>query len=341
MVYWKVPMIDTEAPSTHEAALAIAEKTVTALNKEYGARTITMLGDKATVQTSVIPTGLLSLDYTVLGVGGLPRGRIIEIYGPESSGKTTLALHVIAMAQKDKKLAAFIDVEHSLDSVWAEINGVDTDSLYLSQPDYGEQALQIVETLVESKAFGVIVVDSVAALTPKAELDGEMGDAVMGAQARLMSQACRKLTGIVSKSNTCLIFINQVRDKIGVIYGNPEVTTGGRALKFYASVRLDIRKLAPIKDGDEVIGNLAKIKAVKNKVAPPLKETEVSLLYGSGFDVYSNNLEFASDCGIVEKSGSWYSFKDQRLGQGKTQSSKFLREHPEVYNAIVTQCLEL
>lgn len=334
-------MIDTEIPTTYDAALKVATKTVDELNKEHGPRTITMLGDKATVQTSVIPTGLLALDYGVLGVGGMPRGRLIEIYGPESSGKTTLALHIIAMAQKEKKIAAFIDVEHALDKVWAEINGVDTDNLFLSQPDYGEQALQIVETLVDSKSFGIIVVDSVAALIPKAELEGDMGDSVMGVQARLMSQACRKLTGIVAKSNTCLIFINQVRDKIGIVYGNPEVTTGGRALKFYSSVRLEIRKSTALKDGDEIIGNLTKIKAVKNKVAPPFRETEVNLLYGSGFDVYDNNLQFAAACGIVEKSGAWYSFNSERLGQGRAQAVKCLRDNKHIYDEMVSRCIKL
>jgi recombination protein RecA len=286
-----------------------------------------------------ISTGSVSLDIA-LGVGGLPRGRIIEIYGPESSGKTTLALHAVAEAQKKGGIAAFIDAEHALDVGYARKLGVRTDDLLISQPDSGEQALEITETLVRSGAIDVLVIDSVAALVPRAELEGEMGDAHMGVQARLMSQALRKLTGTISKSSTIVIFINQIRMKIGVMFGNPETTTGGNALKFYATQRLDIRRIGAIKDGEEVIGNRTRVKVVKNKVAPPFKEVEFDIMYGVGISKEGDLLDLASNENIVEKSGAWYSFDGERIGQGREQAKTFLREHPEVLQKIEGLVLE-
>jgi recombination protein RecA len=286
-----------------------------------------------------ISTGSISLDIA-LGVGGLPRGRIVEIYGPESSGKTTLALHAIAEAQKKGGIAAFIDAEHALDVPYARKLGVRTDDLLISQPDTGEQALEIAETLVRSGAIDILVIDSVAALVPRAELEGEMGDAHMGVQARLMSQALRKLTGTISKSQTIVVFINQIRMKIGVMFGNPETTTGGNALKFYASQRLDIRRIGAIKDGEQVIGNRTRVKVVKNKVAPPFKEVEFDIMYGSGISREGDVLDLAASENIVEKSGTWFGFGGERIGQGREQSKAFLKEHPEILQQIEARLFE-
>jgi recombination protein RecA len=300
------------------------------IEKQFGKGSILRLGAKeAIVPVSVISSGSISVDYA-LGVGGFPRGRICEIFGPESSGKTTIALQVIAEAQKVGGMAAFIDVEHALDPIYAKQLGVDTDNLLVSQPDYAEQALEITSALISSGSIDVLVVDSVAALVPKAELDGEMGDSHMGVHARLMSQAMRKLTGIVSKSNTCLIFINQIREKIGVMFGNPETTTGGRALKFYSSVRIDIRRIAAIKDGDAVTGNRTKVKVVKNKVAPPFREAEFDIIYGEGISREGDLLDLGVTHNIIEKSGSWFSYKGERVGQGRENVRQFLKDNPDI-----------
>jgi recombination protein RecA len=299
------------------------------IEKQFGKGSIMRLGSKeAIVPISVIPTGAISFD-AALGVGGFPRGRVVEIFGPESSGKTTIALQVIAEAQKTGGMAAFVDAEHALDPAYAKKLGVDVDNLLVSQPDYGEQALEIAEALVRSGAIDVLVVDSVAALVPKAELDGEMGDSHMGLQARLMSQALRKLTGIVSKSRTCLIFINQIREKIGVMFGNPETTTGGRALKFYASVRIDIRRIAAIKEGDMVTGSRTRVKVVKNKVAAPFREAEFDIMYGEGISREGDLVDLAANNGIVEKSGAWYSYKGERIGQGRENARQFLKDNKD------------
>ena len=299
------------------------------IEKQFGKGSIMRLGSKeAIVPIAVISTGAISFD-AALGVGGVPRGRVIEIFGPESSGKTTIALQVIAEAQKTGGMAAFVDAEHARDPGYAKKLGVDVDNLLVSQPDYGEQALEIVEALVRSNAIDVLVVDSVAALVPKAELDGEMGDSHMGLQARLMSQALRKLTGTVSKSRTCLIFINQIREKIGVMFGNPETTTGGRALKFYSSVRIDIRRIAAIKEGDVVVGSRTRVKIVKNKVAAPFRESEFDILYGEGISREGDLLDLAVNNNIVEKSGSWFSYKGERIGQGRENARAFLKENKD------------
>jgi recombination protein RecA len=304
------------------------------IEKQFGKGSIMRLGQKGGIAPiEVIPTGAISIDYA-LGVGGMPRGRVVEIYGPESSGKTTLALQVIAQAHKMGGLAAFVDAEHALDSSYARKLGVDLDSLLVSQPDNGEQALEIVEVLVRSGSVDVVVVDSVAALVPRAEIEGEMGDQQMGLQARLMSQALRKLTGVVSKSKTCLIFINQLREKIGVMFGNPETTTGGRALKFYASVRVDIRRIASIKDGDTVTGGRTRVKVVKNKLAPPFREAEFDIMYGEGISREGDLLDLAVENKIVEKSGAWFAYSGERLGQGRENSKGFLRDNPELLKAI-------
>jgi recombination protein RecA len=301
------------------------------IEKQFGKGSIMRLGSKeAIVPISVISTGAISFD-AALGVGGFPRGRVVEIFGPESSGKTTIALQVIAQAQKAGGMAAFVDAEHALDPGYAKKLGVDVDNLLVSQPDYGEQALEIAEALVRSGAIDVLVVDSVAALVPKAELDGEMGDSHMGLQARLMSQALRKLTGIVSKSRTCLIFINQIREKIGVMFGNPETTTGGRALKFYASVRVDIRRIAAIKEGDIVTGSRTKVKVVKNKVAAPFRESEFDIMYGEGISKEGDLLDLAVNHNLLEKSGAWFSYKGERIGQGRENARQFLKDNKDVY----------
>jgi recombination protein RecA len=301
------------------------------IEKQFGKGSIMRLGSKeAIVPIAVIPTGAISFD-AALGVGGFPRGRVVEIFGPESSGKTTIALQVIAQAQKTGGMAAFVDAEHALDPGYAKKLGVDVDNLLVSQPDYGEQALEITEALVRSGAIDVLVVDSVAALVPKAELDGEMGDSHMGLQARLMSQALRKLTGTVSKSRTCLIFINQIREKIGVMFGNPETTTGGRALKFYSSVRVDIRRIAAIKEGDVVTGSRTKVKVVKNKVAAPFREAEFDIMYGEGISREGDLIDIAVNHNLLEKSGSWFSYKNERIGQGRENARQFLKDNKEIY----------
>ena len=310
------------------------ELAVGQIEKQFGKGSIMRLGQRGAIQPiDSIPTGAISIDYA-LGIGGMPRGRVIEIFGPESSGKTTLALQVIAQAQKTGGMAAFVDAEHALDAAYAKKLGVDLDNLLVSQPDNGEQALEIVEVLIRSGGVDVVVVDSVAALVPRAEIEGEMGDAQMGLQARLMSQALRKLTGVVSKSKTCLIFINQLREKIGVMFGNPETTTGGRALKFYSSVRIDIRRIASIKDGDTVVGGRTRVKVVKNKVAPPFREAEFDVMYGEGISREGDLLDLAVDKRIVEKSGTWFAYGGERLGQGRENAKTFLRENPDTFKVI-------
>lgn len=303
------------------------------IEKEYGKGAIMRLGENANLNLESIPTGSLSLDIA-LGIGGIPRGRILEIYGPESSGKTTLALHMIAEAQKLGGTAAFIDAEHALDPTYSKNLGVDIENLIISQPDTGEQALEITESLVRSNAVDLIVVDSVAALVPKAEIEGEMGDSHMGLQARLMSQGLRKLTGAISKSKASVIFINQLREKIGVMFGNPETTTGGRALKFFTSVRMDIRRIDSIKKGDDIIGNRVRVKVVKNKVAPPFKKAEFDIMYGTGISKVGSTLDAAVEAGIVEKAGSWFSYGEAKLGQGRENSKNFLLENPDLLEEI-------
>jgi recombination protein RecA len=303
------------------------------IEKQFGKGSIIRLGSQSVQAVPAISTGSISVDYA-LGIGGFPRGRISEIYGPESSGKTTVALQVAAEAQRAGGMAAYIDVEHALDPIYARKLGVDIDNLLVSQPDYGEQALEITNALITSGSIDVLVVDSVAALVPKAELDGEMGDSFMGVHARLMSQAMRKLTGIVNKSNTCLIFINQIREKIGVMFGNPETTTGGRALKFYASVRADIRRTSAIKDGETVIGNRTKIKIVKNKLAPPFREAEFDIIFGEGVSKEGDLVDLGVEHNIVEKSGAWYSYKGERIGQGRENAKQFLRENQDIFKRI-------
>ncbi|MGA9027003.1 MAG: recombinase RecA [Steroidobacteraceae bacterium] len=307
------------------------------IEKQFGKGSVMRLGDAgATYEVDTIPTGSLGLDIA-LGVGGIPRGRVIEIFGPESSGKTTLTLAIIASAQSHGGTAAFVDAEHALDPVYAEKLGVKVNDLLVSQPDTGEQALEITDMLVRSGAVDVVVVDSVAALTPKAEIEGEMGDQHMGLQARLMSQALRKLTGNIKRSNTIVIFINQIRMKIGVMFGNPETTTGGNALKFYSSVRMDIRRIGAIKNGEEVVGSMTRVKVVKNKVAPPFRETEFEIMYGTGISKEGELIEIGVLHNLVEKSGSWYSYKGERIGQGKDNARIFLQQHPEIANDIETQ----
>ena len=304
------------------------------IEKQFGKGSIMRLGQRGPIgPVEVISTGAISIDYA-LGVGGVPRGRVVEIYGPESSGKTTLALQVIAEAQKAGGMAAFVDAEHALDARYAQNLGVDVENLLISQPDNGEQALEIVEVLIRSGSVDVVVVDSVAALVPKAEIEGEMGEAQMGLQARLMSQALRKLTGVVAKSKTTLVFINQLREKIGVMFGNPETTTGGRALKFYATVRMDIRRIAAIKDGDQVIGGRTRVKVVKNKMAPPFREAEFDIMYGRGISREGDLLDLAVDRRIIDKSGAWFSYSGERLGQGRENAKQFLRDNPEVSQTI-------
>jgi recombination protein RecA len=322
----------TTAERTRAIDLALVQ-----IEKQFGKGSIMRLGQKdALVSVDVIPTGALSLD-AALGVGGMPRGRVVEIFGPESSGKTTLALHVVAEAQRRGGMAAFIDAEHALDAPYAQKLGVDVDNLLVSQPDYGEQALEIAEALVRSNAVDVVVIDSVAALVPKAELDGDMGDSLPGLHARLMSQALRKLTGIVSKSKTCLIFINQIREKIGVMFGNPETTTGGRALKFYSSVRVDIRRIASIKDGDRVVGNRTKAKVVKNKMAAPFREAEFDILFGEGISRVGDLIDIAAERNLLEKSGAWFSLHGERIGQGRENAKQFLRDNPDLRKKLESE----
>ncbi|MBA3974255.1 MAG: recombinase RecA [Candidatus Solibacter sp.] len=306
------------------------------LEKAYGKGSIMRLGTQEVIAVNAISTGSVSLDHA-LGCGGFPRGRVVEVFGPESSGKTTIALQVVASAQKSGGMAAFVDVEHALDPTYARKLGVDVDNLLVSQPDYAEQALEITAALIASNAIDVLVLDSVAALVPKAELEGEMGDSFVGVHARLMSQAMRKLTGVVSKSNTCLIFINQIREKIGVMFGNPETTSGGRALKFYSSVRVDIRRIAAIKDGDVVVGNRTKVKVVKNKLAPPFREAEFDIMYGEGISLVGDLIDVGVERNIVEKSGSWYSYSGERIGQGRENAKTFLRDHPETLTKLDAQ----
>ncbi len=306
---------------------------LTQIERQFGKGSIMKLGDRTAIAVPVISSGSLALD-AALGVGGFPRGRVVEVYGPESSGKTTLALHAIAEAQKQGGTAAFIDAEHAMDAEYSRNLGVNIDELLVSQPDSGEQALEIAEMLVRSGAVDILVVDSVAALVPRAELDGEMSDSFVGLQARLMSKAMRKLTGIVSKSHTCLVFINQIREKIGVMFGNPETTTGGRALKFYSSIRLDIRRTASIKEGDKTVGNRTKVKVVKNKLAAPFRQAEFDIMFGEGISRQGELLDLAVDHKVVDKSGSWFSFDQERLGQGRENAKQFLKEHPEIAGQI-------
>lgn len=320
--------VDNLADKKKALELAIA-----GIEKKSGKGSIMLLGSDAKVNVDVIPTGCLSLDIA-LGIGGIPRGRIIEIYGPESSGKTTLALHMVAEAQKTGGIAAFVDAEHALDPVYAEKLGVNTAELYVSQPDYGEQALDITEQLVKSGAVDIIVVDSVAALTPKSEIEGDMGDSVVGAHARLMSQAMRKLTAVISKSNAIVVFINQLREKVGVMFGSPETTTGGKALKFYASMRLDVRKIDTLKDGSDFIGTRVKVKVVKNKLAAPFKVVEFDILFGQGISKYGCILDLAVEKNIVRKSGSWFSYKDEKIGQGRDRTVEFLKQNPDLAEEI-------
>ncbi len=311
----------------------VLEQAILQIEKQFGKGAIMKLGDEQVQSIDVIPTGCIVLD-NALGIGGVPRGRIVEIYGPESSGKTTVSLHIVAEAQKLGGTAAFIDAEHALDPVYAANLGVNLEELYVSQPDTGEQALDICETLVRSGAFDIVVIDSVAALTPKAEIEGEMGDSFMGLQARLMSQALRKLTGITNKSKTCVVFINQLREKIGVMFGNPETTTGGKALKFYASIRLDVRKVDTIKDGQDFVGNRTRVKVVKNKLAPPFKQAEFDIIYGKGISNDGCILDLATELDIIVKSGSWYSYKDEKIGQGREKVKEYLAENPDVAKEI-------
>ena len=320
-------MISEEKQKALEAALGHIEK-------QYGKGSVMKLGESvANMQVETVPTGSLSLDIA-LGVGGVPKGRIIEIYGPESSGKTTVALHMVAEVQKRGGIAGFIDAEHALDPVYAKNIGVDIDNLYISQPDNGEQALEITETMVRSGAVDIVIVDSVAALVPKAEIDGDMGDSHVGLQARLMSQALRKLTAVISKSNCVVIFINQLREKVGVMFGNPETTTGGRALKFYSSIRLDVRRVETLKQGGEMVGNHTRIKVVKNKVAPPFKQAEFDIMFGTGISKEGDILDLAADCGIVNKSGAWYAYNGDKIGQGRENAKLFLKEHTDICDEI-------
>ena len=320
-------MISEEKQKALEAALGNIEK-------QFGKGSVMKLGDSSShMQVEAVPTGCLSLDIA-LGVGGVPKGRIVEIYGPESSGKTTVALHMVAEVQKRGGIAGFIDAEHALDPVYAKNIGVDIDNLYISQPDNGEQALEITETMVRSGAVDIVIVDSVAALVPKAEIEGDMGDSHVGLQARLMSQALRKLTAVISKSNCVVIFINQLREKVGVMFGNPETTTGGRALKFYASVRMDVRRVETLKQGGEMVGNHTRVKVVKNKVAPPFKQAEFDIMFGTGISREGDILDLAADCSIVNKSGAWYAYEGDKIGQGRENAKLFLREHPEIRDEI-------
>ena len=324
-----------------EEKIKALDAAISQIEKQYGKGAVMKLGDSsANMNVEAIPTGSLSLDLA-LGIGGIPKGRIVEIYGPESSGKTTVTLHMIAEVQKRGGIAGFIDAEHALDPAYAKNIGVDIDNLYISQPDCGEQALEITETMVRSGAIDIVVVDSVAALVPKQEIDGDMGDAVMGAQARLMSQAMRKLTAVISKTNCTVIFINQLREKLGVMFGNPETTTGGRALKFYSSVRLDVRRTEAIKQGGEVIGNRTKVKIVKNKVAPPFKEAEFDIMFGKSISKTGDILDLAADNGIIVKSGAWYAYEGNKIGQGRENTKQYLIENPEICDEIEQKVRDL
>lgn len=317
-----------------EDKLKALDAAIAQIERQHGKGSIMKLGDSGkSMNVETIPTGSLSLDLA-LGMGGIPKGRVVEIYGPESSGKTTVALHMIAEVQKRGGVAGFIDAEHALDPVYAKAIGVDIDNLYISQPDYGEQALEITETMVRSGAVDIIVVDSVAALVPKAEIDGEMGESHMGQHARLMSQALRKLTGIMNKTGCTVIFINQLREKIGVMFGNPETTTGGRALKFYASVRMDVRRVETLKTGGEIVGNRARVKVVKNKIAPPFKEAEFDIMFGKGISREGDILDLAANCGVVIKSGSWYAYNNEKIGQGRENAKKYFMENPAVMEEV-------
>jgi recombination protein RecA len=317
-----------------EEKLKALEAAISKLEKDYGKGAVMKLGESgANMNVETIPTGSLSLDIA-LGLGGVPKGRIIEVYGPESSGKTTVALHMIAEVQKRGGIAGFIDAEHALDPIYAKNIGVDIDNLYISQPDNGEQALEITETMVRSGAMDIVIVDSVAALVPKAEIDGEMGDSHVGLHARLMSQALRKLTAAISKSNCVVIFINQLREKVGVMFGNPETTTGGRALKFYSSIRLDVRRIETLKQGGEMVGNRTRVRVVKNKIAPPFREAEFDIMFGKGISKEGDILDLAAKENIINKSGAWYSYETQKIGQGRENSKQFLREHPEIMEEV-------
>ncbi|MBD5393911.1 MAG: recombinase RecA [Lachnospiraceae bacterium] len=310
------------------------------IEKQFGKGAVMKLGDSAAqMNIETIPTGSLSLDIA-LGLGGIPKGRVIEIYGPESSGKTTVTLHMIAEVQKNGGIAGFIDAEHALDPVYAKNIGVDVDNLYISQPDNGEQALEITETMVRSGALDIVIVDSVAALVPKAEIDGDMGDSHVGLQARLMSQALRKLTAVISKSNCTVVFINQLREKVGVMFGNPETTTGGRALKFYSSVRMDVRRIESLKQGGEVIGNRTRVKVVKNKIAPPFKEAEFDIMFGEGISYVGDVLDLASNINVINKSGAWYAYGGEKIGQGRENAKTFLKEHPEMCEEVAAKVRE-
>jgi recombination protein RecA len=332
-------MADKQEANINKEKLKALQLTMEKIDKSYGKGTIMKMGESAIVDVPVIHTGSIGLDLA-LGVGGYPRGRIIEIYGPESSGKTTLAIHAIAEAQKEGGIAAFIDAEHAFDRFYAEKLGVDVENLLISQPDNGEQALEIADQLIRSSAIDIIVIDSVAALTPKAEIEGEMGDSKMGLQARLMSQALRKLTGSISKTNTTCVFINQLREKIGVMFGNPETTTGGNALKFYASVRLDIRRVTQIKDGEHVVGNQTRVKVVKNKVAPPFRKAEFEIRYGEGISKIGEIIDLGVDLGIVKKSGSWFSYGDTKLGQGREAVKGVIKDNPELAEELEQKIME-
>ncbi len=322
-----------EKGTAREDKLKALDAALSQIEKQYGKGSVMKLGDTSHMQVETVPTGSLSLDIA-LGAGGVPKGRVVEIYGPESSGKTTVALHMVAEVQKRGGIAGFIDAEHALDPVYAKHIGVDIDNLYISQPDNGEQALQITETMVRSGAVDIVIVDSVAALVPKAEIDGDMGDSHVGLHARLMSQALRKLTAIISKTNCVVIFINQLREKVGVMFGNPETTTGGRALKFYASVRLDVRRIEALKQGGEVIGNRTRVKVVKNKIAPPFREAEFDIMFGQGISTVGDILDLAANCGVVMKSGAWYAYNDAKIGQGRENAKQFLRDNPEACREI-------
>ena len=323
-----------------EDKLKALDAALSQIERQYGKGAVMKLGDNtARMNVETVPTGSLSLDIA-LGLGGIPKGRIVEIYGPESSGKTTVTLHMIAEVQKRGGIAGFIDAEHALDPVYAKNIGVDIDNLYISQPDSGEQALEITETMVRSGAIDIIVVDSVAALTPKAEIDGDMGDSHVGLQARLMSQALRKLTGIIGKTSCTVIFINQLREKVGVMFGNPETTTGGRALKFYSSVRMDVRRIESLKQGGEVIGNRTRVKVVKNKIAPPFKEAEFDIMFGEGISYVGDVLDLASNVGIINKSGAWYAYEGNKIGQGRENSKIYLKEHPDICEEVAEKVRE-